>query len=105
MLWNLWGDSLRFSEIKKRLSLGAVGTKGVAPRVLGRELRTLADFGLVYRRAYDVVPPKVEYRLTPLGRTLLPIITEIITWGVRHPIGRSHILQTELPETANPGSI
>ena len=73
ILWNLQHGSLRFGELRKKLTKESVGATGIAPRVLSRELKSLAEWGLLHRRAYDVVPPKVEYRLTALGRTLLPV--------------------------------
>lgn len=85
ILWDLQHGPLRFGEVRKRLSLGTADKKGISPRVLGRELKSLAGLGLVHRRAYDSVPPKVEYRLTALGRTLVPIISAMVEWGARHP--------------------
>jgi DNA-binding HxlR family transcriptional regulator len=49
--------------------------------VLSRELKTLAAFGLIERTDYQVVPPKVDYSLTPDGQSLLPIIEPIVEWG------------------------
>ena len=89
ILWNLKDGPRRFGEIKKRLNHGAAGTKGVAPRVLSRVLKALTEVGLVRRRAYDTVPPRVEYSLTPLGRTLLPIISRLHDWGIRHVLPQS----------------
>lgn len=85
ILWNLQDGPMRFGEIRKRLSLGAVNGKVIAPRVLSRELKSLAELGMVHRKAYNVIPPRVEYRLTALGRSLLPIISKILEWGARHP--------------------
>jgi len=85
ILWDLQQGARRFGEIRKRLNLGVTDPKEVAPRVLSRELRSLAELGLVHRRAYEAIPPRVEYRLTPLGRSLLPVISKILEWGTRHP--------------------
>jgi DNA-binding HxlR family transcriptional regulator len=63
---------------------GAQGTREIAPRVLSRELKTLALSGLVDRKDYGVVPPKVEYRLTRKGQSFIPIIAAIRKWGARH---------------------
>jgi DNA-binding HxlR family transcriptional regulator len=52
--------------------------------VLSRELKTLAAFGLITRTEYQVVPPRVEYCLTSLGQSLLPIVSSIIAWGKEH---------------------
>jgi DNA-binding HxlR family transcriptional regulator len=52
--------------------------------VLSRELRQLADFGLIQRKDFGTVPPKVEYRLTPAGKSFVPVIAAIRKWGERH---------------------
>ena len=84
ILWDLKYGARRYSEIKTGLLRGAVGTKEIAPRVLSRELKALAENGLIVRKDYGVVPPKVEYRLTPMGRSFIPIIDKIRLWGTRH---------------------
>jgi DNA-binding HxlR family transcriptional regulator len=56
----------------------------IAPRVLSRELKALTESGLIDRRDYGVVPPKVEYRLTRKGRSFVPVIATIRDWGHRH---------------------
>jgi len=86
ILWDLKHASRRFGEIRRRLSFGRADTKEVAPRVLGRELKSLVELGLIHRRAYNVIPPRVEYGLTALGRSLLPVIAKILDWGTRHPL-------------------
>jgi len=53
--------------------------------VLSRELKSLVELRLVNRKAYNEIPPKVEYRLTALGRSLLPVIAKILDWGTKHP--------------------
>jgi DNA-binding HxlR family transcriptional regulator len=52
--------------------------------VLSRELKALASTGLIDRKDYGVVPPKVEYRLTRKGRSFIPVIAAIRDWGTRH---------------------
>jgi DNA-binding HxlR family transcriptional regulator len=86
ILWGLKGGWKRYAEIKRGLLTGSIGTAEIAPRVLSRELRTLVAMGMVERRDHQVFPLKVEYRLTPKGRTFLPIIAVIHKWGVRHLI-------------------
>lgn len=86
ILWDLQQGSRRYGEIRKRLSLGAVDTKAIAPRVLSRELKSLTELGLIHRKSYNVIPPRVEYRLTALGRSVLPVISKILEWGTRHPL-------------------
>lgn len=84
ILWALKDGPQRYGEVKKGLLIGSVGSREIAPRVLSRELKALAEHGLIRRKEYRVVPPKVEYRLTPLGRSLLPLIGRMHDWGVRH---------------------
>jgi DNA-binding HxlR family transcriptional regulator len=73
ILWDLQDGPLRYGEIRSGL-----------PRVLSRELKALAESGLIARKDYGVVPPKVEYRLTPAGCSFIPVIAEIRKWGARH---------------------
>jgi DNA-binding HxlR family transcriptional regulator len=84
ILWDLKDGPLRYGEIKTGLLRGAVGSREVAPRVLSRELKALAQTGLIDRKDYSVVPPKVEYRLTRMGQSFIPVISVIQKWGIRH---------------------
>ncbi len=85
ILWDLKHGTSRFGEIRRRLSLGEADTRLVAARVLSRELKSLVELGLIRRKAYSEIPPRVEYRLTALGRSLLPVIAKILDWGTKHP--------------------
>ena len=84
IVWDLKDGPLRYGEIRSGLLRGTQGSGEIAPRVLSRELKALTESGLVDRKDYGVVPPKVEYRLTPKGRSFVPIIAAIRTWGARH---------------------
>ena len=84
ILWDLQEGPRRYGEIRSGLLRGADGSPPIAPRVLSRELKALAQSGLIVRKDYGVVPPKVEYRLTPAGRSFIPVIAEIRKWGARH---------------------
>ena len=86
ILWGLKDGPRRYGEIKSGLLIGSSGTKEVAPRVLSRELKTLAATGMIERKDYRVVPPKVEYKLTAAGKSFLPVIEVIHNWGVRHMV-------------------
>lgn len=79
-LWILRNGARRYGEIRRSLVIGSQGAP-VTPRILSRELKDLASRGLVERTEYPGVPPRVDYKLTELGRTLLPIIDAIIGWG------------------------
>lgn len=89
ILWDLKDGPLRYGEIKSGLLRGAVGSQEIAPRVLSRELKALANIGLIDRKDYGVVPPKVEYRLTRMGQSFIPVISVIQKWGMRHLRGES----------------
>jgi DNA-binding HxlR family transcriptional regulator len=67
----------RFTELKR--DIGAI-----SQRMLTLTLRQLERDGLVSRTVYPVVPPRVEYRLTPLGETLLQSIQGIVDWTIEH---------------------
>jgi DNA-binding HxlR family transcriptional regulator len=84
IVWDLKDGPLRYGEIRTGLLRGADGTHEIAPRVLSRELKALTQSGLIGRKDYGVVPPKVEYRLTRKGRSFIPVISAIRKWGLRH---------------------
>jgi DNA-binding HxlR family transcriptional regulator len=88
IMWDLKDGALRYGEIRSGLLRGVDGTQEIAPRVLSRELKALAHAGLIDRKDYGVVPPKVEYRLTRKGRSFIPVIAAIRNWGARH-LGRA----------------
>jgi DNA-binding HxlR family transcriptional regulator len=53
-------------------------------KMLTQQLRELERDGIVGRKVYHQVPPKVEYSLTPYGRTLIPVMAELCKWGQKH---------------------
>src|SRR5215471_14174185 len=67
----------RHGELKREI-------KGISQKMLTRTLRTLERDGLVKRTVYHVVPPRVEYVLTPLGETLSELLKDICTWAEAH---------------------
>lgn len=74
ILWHLSGKTLRFGQLQKLLS-------SATPKMLTKQLRELENDGLIARKVYPVVPPKVEYSLTPLGTSFIPILSSICDWG------------------------
>lgn len=68
---------LRFTYLRKAVP-------GVTPQVLAQSLRDLQRNGLLVRRSYDEVPPRVEYRLTDLGFSLCEPVTAIRIWAEKH---------------------
>jgi DNA-binding HxlR family transcriptional regulator len=93
IMWDLKDGPLRYGEIRSGLLRGADGTQEIAPRVLSRELKALTQTGLLDRKDYGIVPPKVEYRLTRKGQSFIPVIAAIRQWGTRHlrPAGPGRI--------------
>jgi DNA-binding HxlR family transcriptional regulator len=81
ILWALNQRPHRYSEIRASLLKGTLG-KPVTPRVLSRELKELQQRGLIHRKQFDVLPPKVEYSLTEIGRGLAPVLEAIVEWGL-----------------------
>ena len=84
IVWDLQDGPKRYGEIRTGLLRGADGSSEITPRVLSRELKALTASGLIDRRDYGVVPPKVEYRLTRKGKSFVPVIAAIRDWGTRH---------------------
>lgn len=84
IIWDLQHGPKRYGEIKKGLHGGVPGDEEIAARVLSRELKALAEMGLINRKDFNVVPPKVEYSLTPAGQSLLPVISTMHGWGMKH---------------------
>ena len=74
ILWHLCYKTLRFSQLRRRL-------QGVTQKMLTQQLRELERDGLVNRKVYAEVPPRVEYSLTDLGRTLEPTLRQLCDWG------------------------
>ena len=74
ILWHLADGKLRFSELRKVV-------KNATPKMLTQQLRELESQELIRREVFAVVPPKVEYSLTELGRSLMPILVAMRDWG------------------------
>ena len=87
IVWDLKDGPRRYGEIRSGLLRGSAGTAEITPRVLSRELKALTESGLIDRRDFGVVPPKVEYRLTRKGKSFVPVIAAIRDWGERHLSG------------------
>ena len=71
---NLTAKTYRFNELKYSL-------EGISQKVLTENLRALEDDGIVMRTAYPEIPPRVEYSLTDLGKTISPIMKAMELWG------------------------
>ncbi|MBX6766547.1 MAG: helix-turn-helix transcriptional regulator [Actinomadura rubrobrunea] len=74
---HLGTESKRFTQLKKEID-------GISQRMLTVTLRGLERDGLVSRTVYPVMPPRVDYALTPLGRTLLDAVGTLVAWVETH---------------------
>jgi len=74
ILFHLLGGTKRFNEMQRLIP-------GVTQRMLTRQLRELERDGVVARKVYAEVPPKVEYSLTRFGLTLKPLLEDMRRWG------------------------
>lgn len=77
ILWHLSENTLRFSELRKAIS-------GATAKMLTQQLRELEAQKLIHREVFPVIPPKVEYSLTELGKSLLPILVAMRDWGASY---------------------
>lgn len=77
ILWALRTGTLRFSQIENELP-------DITQKMLTKQLRELEQDGLVARKVYAQVPPKVEYTLTESGESLMPIMDMLCAWGADH---------------------
>ena len=73
---DLADSSLRFCELERSL-------EGISPRTLSLRLRALEEQGIVERRTFPEVPPRVTYQLTDKGKALVPLIEDMRTYGRR----------------------
>lgn len=69
----LQNDTMRFNELRRKI-------EGVSERMLSQTLKLLEEDGFVDRKAFDVVPPHVEYSLTPFGQEVSKRVRELASW-------------------------
>lgn len=74
ILWHLAENKLRFSQLNKLIP-------GATAKMLTQQLREMETQKLIHREVYPVVPPKVEYSLTELGKSLMPVLIAMRNWG------------------------
>jgi DNA-binding HxlR family transcriptional regulator len=77
ILWHLRDQIKRFGELKRLMP-------GITQKMLAQQLREMEKDGLVKRKIYPQVPPKVEYSLTDCGKSLCPILDMMGEWGSKH---------------------
>ncbi|WP_225743325.1 helix-turn-helix domain-containing protein [Marinilactibacillus sp. Marseille-P9653] len=93
LIWALLNQpSLRLSELQKTFP-------DINQRMLIRQLRELEEDQIIYRTIYPVVPPKVDYTLTDIGRSLEPVVSAICSWGDNYAdFLEADTLTTEKPD-------
>ncbi|MDP2216121.1 MAG: helix-turn-helix domain-containing protein [Methanolobus sp.] len=74
ILWQLKVKTLRYNNLQQLLP-------GISPKMLTRQLREMEEDGLVGRKMYPEIPPRVEYSLTEFGMTVIPVLEELCRWG------------------------
>lgn len=77
ILWHLTQSTLRFSELERRI-------EGITQKMLSQQLREMEKDGLVSRKVYPVIPPRVEYSITEHGKSLHIVLDELGKWGQMH---------------------
>ena len=73
----IYNDTQRFTDFIKTIP-------AISKKVLTDNLRALEDSGLIFREVFAEVPPRVEYSLTDLGKTLKPILDAMVSWGTEY---------------------
>jgi len=80
IMYELSSDTiLRYGELKRKIP-------AITHKMLSSQLTELENSGIVHRKEYPQIPPKVEYSLTPKGKSLMPILEEMCRWGVANQI-------------------
>ena len=90
ILYHLAHGTRRFGELQRLLP-------GISEKMLIQDLRHMQASNLLARKDYKEVPPKVEYSITPFGKTLAISLIPLCTWGVKY---RKRVMGTQLPHRA-----
>lgn len=77
IIYWLLQDARRFNQLQRDLG-------GITHRTLSKTLKEMESDGLIHRHDFKEIPPRVEYTLTPLGKTLEPVLTAMNGWGEQH---------------------
>lgn len=89
VLWYLIEDKKRFNEIKKLIP-------NITEKMLSIQLKSLEEDGIIKKEVFNIKPPlKVEYSLTDFGKTLIPLLNYLVTWGRFVVKEKSYSIHTE----------
>lgn len=86
----LVNDTLRYNKIQQLIP-------EVSPKMLTKQLRELENDGLISRKVYPEIPPKVEYSITDFGRTVLPVLKTLLDWGAEY-LGKKCVATMQVEE-------
>lgn len=86
---------MRFGELRDSIL-------GISEKMLIQQLKELVKDGVVHREVYREVPPKVEYSLTPMGKTLIPILENLYAWGRQYA---SYLVAESCQQELKPGEV
>lgn len=96
LLWELQEGPRRFGVLRRSMD-------GISEKVLIQQLRDMEADGIVHRRQYNEVPPRVEYSLTPLAESLIAALDPLCVWGEHHAdqLAASRGYQVEICDTVS----
>ncbi|MBP4138397.1 winged helix-turn-helix transcriptional regulator [Flavobacterium sp. P7388] len=87
VLYYLIEEKKRFNEIKKLIP-------NITEKMLSIQLKNLEEHGIIKKEVFNIKPPlKVEYSLTDFGKTLIPLLKYLVTWGSYVVKEKSHVIQ------------
>lgn len=86
LYWLAEQDATRFNELRRRIGR-------ITEKTLSSQLKDMERDGIVVRREYPQIPPKVEYSLSEKGRSLYPLMEAMCAWGEEHQPARDSALQ------------
>lgn len=84
IMWHLRNKTRRFGELQRKIP-------NITQKMLTQQLRELEDDDLIHREVYAVVPPKVEYSLTPFGLSMRPILDMMLVWGHEYALEHGEV--------------
>lgn len=88
IVWYIRDKPFRFKELQKVMP-------DISTKVLTEQLKELEEDEIVFRKTFNELPPRVEYSLTNYGRSLLPALTVLREWGLKHLKINKHILHPQ----------
>lgn len=90
ILWDLYNGTKRFCQLQKSL-------QGISPKTLPHRLQELEKEGIVSKKVYPEVPPRVEYSLTPRGESLKEIVLALAEWGNKYYDNKEVLVHPRTP--------